>query len=177
MRIIGGALKSQLFKAPPGNHTHPMGEKPRGAIFNALGDLSGMSILDAYAGSGALSFEAVSRGATHVVALDSDKKAYRTLVENIEKLSLEHVIKATRANCSTWVKNNSDLRFDIVFADPPYYDLNPKHIEELATMVADGGLLVLSHGAFYKPAVEYKNWQLLSVKSYAAARITMYRKL
>ncbi|MCA9348746.1 RsmD family RNA methyltransferase [Candidatus Saccharibacteria bacterium] len=176
MRIIGGKLKSRIFKAPPGKRTHPMGEKPRGAIFNALGDLTGMTVLDAYAGSGALSFEAISRGASSATALDIDKKAYITLTENILLLGLEKEVHASRANCSTWVKNNQDLSYDIVFADPPYYDLNPKHIEELATAVKSEGLLVISHGAFYRPNFNEQGWQLLSHKQYANANISIYKK-
>ena len=62
MRIIAGSLGGRVFKAPSGHRTHPMSEKIRGAIFNALGDISDLTVLDAFTGSGALCFEAVSRG-------------------------------------------------------------------------------------------------------------------
>lgn len=141
-----------------------------------LGSLEGKTVLDAYAGSGALSFEAVSRGAKHVVALDIDKKAYRTLVENIESLNLEEAVKATRANCITWAKNNALVEFDVVFVDPPYYDLNPLHIDELSKRVVTGGLLVISHGEFYRPAYSEQGWQLLTQKKYAQAHISIFEK-
>lgn len=177
MRIIGGSLKSRLFTTPSGKRTHPMGEKIRGAIFNALGELEGVAVLDAYAGSGALSFEAISRGAKSVIAIDIDKKAYKTLAENVENLNLEERVKATRANCSTWVKNNSDLKFGLVFVDPPYYDVNPKHIEELSEMVEVGGAIIISHPAYYHPKLEKPKWELLSQKKYANANVSIFRKL
>jgi 16S rRNA (guanine966-N2)-methyltransferase len=59
MRIIAGELKGRNIQEPYGHRTHPMSEKVRGAVFNALGDIEGLAVLDAFAGTGALSFEAV----------------------------------------------------------------------------------------------------------------------
>jgi 16S rRNA (guanine966-N2)-methyltransferase len=100
-----------------------MSDKARGGLFNALGDLSDLSVLDAFAGSGALSFEAISRGASSAVAVDIDKSAYQAMQESISALGLEDKIKAIRANVSGWSDNNSDALFDIVIAAPPYDDL------------------------------------------------------
>ena len=60
MRVISGKFGGQLFDAPKGHRTHPMSEKVRGALFSVLGDISGLTVLDAFAGSGALSIEAIS---------------------------------------------------------------------------------------------------------------------
>lgn len=176
MRIISGLLKSRIIRAPGGNRTHPMSEKARGAIFNMLGDIEGLEILDAYAGSGSLSIEAISRGAKHAVAIDIDKKAYKTLTENIETVGLDQQIHATRANASTWAKNNDEL-FDIVFLDPPYNDISPDHIYTLAKKVKVGGLVVLSIPDHFKPRLDADIWQIVSQKSYAAANVMMIRRL
>ncbi len=154
-----------------------MSDRAKGAIFNALGDLEGVSVLDAYAGSGALAFESASRGAESVIAVDKDKKAYKVLLENTASLGLESQVKATRANISTWLKNNQQVLFDVVFADPPYYDINPDHIILLGEHVELGGLLVISHADFYRPNFSKPKWQLVSHKKYAAANISIYRKL
>jgi 16S rRNA (guanine966-N2)-methyltransferase len=87
MRIIAGRLGGRHFASPQGRRTHPMSDKMRGALFNALGDIDGLSVLDAFAGSGALAFEAVSRGAGHAVAIDVDKSAQRAIAENISTRS------------------------------------------------------------------------------------------
>jgi 16S rRNA (guanine966-N2)-methyltransferase len=82
MRVVAGSLKGRIFNEPSGHQTHPMSEKVRGALFNALGDIEGLSVLDAFAGSGALSFEAVSRGAKSVVRLIKTRPRFTKVIEN-----------------------------------------------------------------------------------------------
>src|SRR5665213_172068 len=100
MRIIAGSLGGRSFTSPRSNRTHPMSDKARGGLFNALGDIDDLTILDAFAGSGALSFEAISRGAASAVAVDIDKNAYQSIQENIVSLNLKDKVKAIRANVS-----------------------------------------------------------------------------
>jgi 16S rRNA (guanine966-N2)-methyltransferase len=144
MRIIAGQLRGRQFKSPPGHRSHPMSEKMRGALFNALGDLQDLTVLDAYGGSGALAFEAASRGASSVITIEKSVLAYRTIKKNVEALDLSDTVKATRANVSTWSDNNDDLRFDVVLADPPYDDIRTNILEKLADHLETGGLYVLS---------------------------------
>lgn len=152
-----------------------MGEKVRGAIFNALGGLEGLTVLDAYSGSGALAFESISRGASSAVAVDIEKKAYSTLSDNIELLGLASKVQAIRANNATWAKN-VDSEFDLVFLDPPYYDINPLHLDTLAGKTKLGGTLVLSFPDHYRPRFELPQWQLLSSKKYAGSNINIYSR-
>src|SRR4051812_43097697 len=98
MRIIAGTMGGRTFSSPHGHRTHPMSDKMRGALFNTLGDIGGLTILDAFAGSGALSFEAVSRGARHATAIDSDRSAQQTITENIRSLSLNKHVKLIKAS-------------------------------------------------------------------------------
>src|SRR5690606_6064291 len=102
------------------NNTHPMSEKIRGAVFNMLGDISGLTVLDAFAGSGALSFEAISRGAKSAVMIELDKKAVSTIHENIQILGLEDSASVVNRNIKGWSSNNQSLKYDIVICDPPY---------------------------------------------------------
>ena len=89
MRVIAGTLGGRNFSSPHTRRTHPMSEKARGALFNALGDIHGLSVLDAFAGSGACSIEAVSRGVqTKSMAIDIDPEAVKTIAENIRSLDL-----------------------------------------------------------------------------------------
>lgn len=175
MRIIAGSHKSRQFKAPRGNRTHPMSEKARGALFNMLGDIKGLSILDAFGGSGGVSLEAASRGAAKVICVDNDKQAYRTISENIEKLRLDEVIHATIANVSSWADNNHDQRFDIVICDPPYNDIRLNIIQKLANLVENNGLLVLSWPvAFERP--EFVGFSIEAARPYAGLLLAIYRR-
>ena len=103
MRIIAGQLKGNMFASPHGNRTHPMSDKVRGALFNALGDIEGLTVLDAFAGSGALAFEALSRGAASATLLKKDKPAQRAISENIVTLNVEKRTKLIRASANAWL--------------------------------------------------------------------------
>src|SRR5688500_6254990 len=106
MRIITGYLGGRNFNSPRGHRTHPMSDKARGALFNALGDIEGLTVLDAFAGSGALSFEAISRGAVSATAIDIDKAAYEAIQANVESLGLEDKVTVLRKNIGGWSRNN-----------------------------------------------------------------------
>jgi 16S rRNA (guanine966-N2)-methyltransferase len=145
MRIISGKYGKRIFKAPRGNRTHPMSEKARGALFNTLGDISGFRVLDSYAGSGALAFEALSRGAQSAQCVDNSKHAHKSMKETAELLGIESEIKITHANISTWSDNNVDELFNIVFVDPPYHSVRDDIIEKLTRHVETGGWLIVSY--------------------------------
>ena len=92
-----------------------MSDKIRGALFNTLGDIEDLTVLDAFTGSGALAFEALSRGASHVTALDIDASAISTVVKSAVQLGLGPDLKAIRAGAASWLQTaSSDTVFDIV---------------------------------------------------------------
>ncbi len=175
MRIIAGSLGGRTFVSPRGHRTHPMSDKIRGALFNALGELQGLTVLDAFAGSGALSFEAVSRGAERVVAIDSDKAAQRAIDENIIALKLKSQVKLVKASASAWLSTTNEF-FDLVLCDPPYDDVSVTLLIKLAERVKTGGLLVLSLPP--TAALELPAWyDLVSTKDYGDAQLVFYRRI
>lgn len=174
MRVIGGLLGSRIFEAPRGRITHPMSDRVRGALFNSLGDLTGMRVLDPYAGSGALSFEAISRGAASAVAIDNNRKAYKFLTKNVESLGLEDIVQATRANCISWSKNNPEEMFEVLLCDPPYTDVRRDVIEHLCSHILPGGIVVVSHPASEKP-LKLKSVDLIDNRNYGDAELAYYR--
>ena len=175
MRIIAGRLGGRTFDSPPGHRTHPMSEKARGAIFNALGDIKGLSVLDAFAGSGALAFEAISRGASSALAIDVDKYAYETIQANIAKLDVKERVMVMRKNISGWSRNNQDKKFDIVLADPPYDDIRPDVIERLAVHVKPDGVYVLSWPG-REAARDFPGFDIVSQKDYGDIQLVFYRR-
>ena len=76
LRVIAGVYGGRFLQSPTGNVTHPMGERIKGSLFNIIGgEIKGSVVLDAFAGSGALGIEALSRGAKFVTFIDNDKKS------------------------------------------------------------------------------------------------------
>ena len=175
MRIIAGTLGGRSLHEPHGHRTHPMSEKIRGALFNALGDIEGLTFLDAFAGSGALSFESISRGAGGVTAIDIDKKAVQAMKQSAKELGVEGKIKVTRANVSSWSDNNQDEHFDIVFAAPPYDDLQEELVRKLTKHTKVGGLYVLDLPGDRQP-LALSGLELITAKLYGDAQLAFYRK-
>ncbi len=175
MRVIAGEFKSRILKNPTGKRTHPMGEKIRGALFNAIGDIEGLVILDAFAGSGAVGIEALSRGAKRVYAVELDSDAFEVLQHNRDLITDEERLSVHRANVRSWLKNQPDLEFDIVLADPPYDAIGMKAIDACAEAVTVGGLYVLS----LPPAehIEFKGFKKIDEKRYGDAKLVFYKKL
>ena len=178
MRIIAGSLKGRRFEAPKGHRTHPMGDRIKVALFNTIAsDLPGARVLDAYAGSGALGFEAVSRGAKFVQFIEKDGAAFRRLAENTEDLSLPGTLyKLSRANCGAWADNNKDERFDVIFADPPFDQLNLSTISKLTELLSAEGLMVLSHSGREAVPTVPNGVVVVDNRMYGDAALSYYRK-
>jgi 16S rRNA (guanine966-N2)-methyltransferase len=152
-----------------------MADKIRGALFNVLGDIEGLTVLDAFAGSGGLSFEAISRGAKSAIAIDHDEPAHKTLLRNIQDLGLEQQVKTVKANAGGWSDNNSDAQFDVVLLDPPYDDVKIALLEKMASHTKLGGIVVMS----LPPKLDIilgSRFQILTSKNYGDAQLVFYRK-
>lgn len=174
MRVIAGRLGGRIFNSPHGHRTHPMSDKMRGALFNMLGDISGDTVLDAFAGSGALSYEAVSRDADSCVAIETDRNAQRTITENIASLQLDDQVKLIRANARAWLSTTQDT-FDLVLLDPPYDNLQASLLQELAARVGPGGRLVLSWPGGTEPPV-LSDLKLMTSKQYGDGSLHVYER-
>ncbi len=175
MRVIAGTLGGRIFDSPRTPRTHPMSDKARGGLFNTLGDIKGLSVLDAYGGSGAISFEAVSRGAKKVIIIDIDKDAYRTIIENIERLGIQDEIEAIRRQAGSWATGHNTLFFDIVICDPPYNDLRRDILQKVANRTTHGGLFVLSWPGKEK-APPFINFSLVKQNAYGDMQLLFYER-
>ena len=174
MRVIAGALGGRNFTSPHTARTHPMSDRMRGALFTALGDISDLQILDAFAGSGALSFEAVSRGA-RATAIEIDKNAQQTITRAIRAFGIEKRMRLIRSSANAWLKTTKELSYDIVLCDPPYQDLQLSLIERLADCVRPDGLLVVS----WPRAAElptFPHFEMIRQRAYGEGQIAFYRR-
>ena len=155
MRIIAGSLKGRRLEAPDWEGLRPTSDKLRETLFNVLAPrIGGASLLDGFAGSGAVGIEALSRGASWVTFVEQDPRAVRLVQANLDRCGVGEryaIIRARFADAAARVRGRI---FDVVFLDPPY------GAAEVATalvagapLVAHGGLLVIEH-AKRNPAPE-----------------------
>ena len=177
MRVIAGELKGQSLVAPRGWKVRPTSDRAREAIFSALGDrVGGASVLDLYAGTGALAIEALSRGAAGAVLVDRDT---RPALGNVERLGLRERVELVRSDVARWLKaaagEEGALRFDLVFVDAPYrladrvaQDLNAY----LPRLLTPGGRAVVESGAGRPLAVD--SLERLRQRRYGAADVSIY---
>ncbi len=128
MRVIAGTFRGRLIQAPTGMRTRPMLDRVRQAVFNIIGarygdpgSLPPVAVLDAFAGSGALGIEALSRGAAYCCFVEEDPTAIRTLRGNLKSLGLENQTAVMQASAlAVNVPEPPQRAFGIVFLDPPY---------------------------------------------------------
>ena len=122
MRIIGGELRGRRLNVPD-EGTRPTSDRVREAIFNMLDarlDLDDLDVLDLYAGSGALGFEALSRGAATATFVDSARRATAVISANSEALGVKAQVKVFTRPVLGFLEGAPSRRFDLVFLDPPY---------------------------------------------------------
>ena len=135
LRVIAGDVGGQTLVAPRGERTRPTAGRVKEALFAALGAdrVVGASVLDAYAGSGALAIEALSRGATRAVLVDRDVGAVDAIRRNLRSTRLVGRARVQRRNVTAFLRDPPppEAPFDLVLLDPPY-DLAPG---ELATVL------------------------------------------
>ena len=151
MRIIAGTARGRRVEAPPGKDTRPTLDRVRENLFNILQTrVRGARVLDLFAGSGALSLEALSRGAAFAVLGDRDRKAHLTEKKNIQFLGFED---RTRVILGDWRQTVGTLKaegavFDLIFLDPPYEMTDLREVTEgLLPLMAEDARVMIEHEA------------------------------
>lgn len=183
IRVVGGEFGGRMLDSPRGRGTHPMGERIRNALFNSIQqELPGAEVLDAYAGTGALGLEALSRGAAHASFIESGRVAQKIIANNIERLALdEERARLYRTRVNAWISTNPEAKFDIIFVDPPYYDFERQlsTVERLLGLLKPGALMVLSKPGKSEESVNLRDNRDVVVdvaRSYSGATLVFYRK-
>ncbi len=176
LNIISGKFGGRSINAPDGKLTHPMSSRVRGSLFNIINDeLLRSNVLDAFAGTGSLGLESLSRGANHATFIERDRLAKKILVENITTLGAGDFSTVFQIGAKTWIDKNQDKSFDIIFADPPYNDLQLSTVSYLVSLLKTNGLMVLSYpGRSELPTVQ--GVVVVDNRSYGTAALTFYRK-
>jgi 16S rRNA (guanine966-N2)-methyltransferase len=151
MRIVAGAAKGRRLRAPR-EGTRPTSERAREALFNTLGDLEGLRVLELFAGSGALGLEALSRGASTVSFVEFARPACAVLRANIAAVDLPGAQLHCASVAAFLRRDGQGGPFDLVLADPPYSYPDAELAEVLADVALDrwlapGGLVVVERSA------------------------------
>jgi 16S rRNA (guanine966-N2)-methyltransferase len=147
MRIIAGSLKGRRLTGPTGPGVRPTSDSLRETLFNILGaSVADAAVLDAFAGTGAVGLEALSRGAARVTFLEHNRRTVALLRENVARCGVENACVIVERDLSfvrTWSR-----QFDLIFLDPPY-DLEdlPAAITAASAALNSGGRLVLEHSS------------------------------
>ncbi|HYN55423.1 MAG TPA: 16S rRNA (guanine(966)-N(2))-methyltransferase RsmD [Methylotenera sp.] len=141
IRINAGEWRSRIIKFPDVTGLRPTPERVRQTVFNWLGqDLTGLTCLDLFAGTGVMGFEALSRGASSVTLVEKSTPAYRALIENKQLLKAEHA-QVLHQDVMQFIQSNT-CKFNLIFLDPPYHqDWLPKVLPLLSTHLASDGLI------------------------------------
>jgi 16S rRNA (guanine966-N2)-methyltransferase len=195
LRIVSGSFRGKTLAAPKGQATRPTSDRARQAVFNILEHAAwskgvrDLRVIDLFAGSGALGFEALSRGAAFCLFVETDEAARGAIRQNVEGLdpngALFGVTRVHRRDATDLgVRPASDgPAFDLAFLDPPYAKSPPytKNLGEQALArlaaggwLAPGAVVVFERGAG-EPDVAVDGFEVLDVRDYGAARVHFLR--
>lgn len=182
LRVIAGTLRGRTLKAPAGMTTRPTTDRVRESLMSSLssllGGFDGAYILDAFAGSGALGIESISRGAAYVCAFERDARTFATLRENAQLVDAGR-LKLIRGDITS-VRPVTTRPFDLVFLDPPYA-MNPEEVFRLIDSWEESGLLsdevVISYEHARKDEAQVselfqvQGWEIHAIKNYGETQI------
>lgn len=176
-RIVAGRAGGRRLKVPASG-TRPTSERVREALFSSLDsriDLEGAAVLDLYAGSGALGLEALSRGAEHVLLVESDAKAAAVVKQNVATVGLAGAVVRT-ASVASVVGGTAEREYDVVLADPPYAVTEQAVTAALEALVANGwvgeGSIVVVERSSRSPETSWPDGMRAErVKRYGETRI------
>ena len=177
MHIIAGERRGAQLYAPRGMETRPTQAKVKESLFSMIqGYVPDACVLDLFAGSGSLSLEALSRGASSAVMVDMDREAQTCIRRNIEKLRYQEKTLLLKADWRQALAQLGGRKFDLVFLDPPYRMIE---LREYCGVMADAGLLseeammVLEHRTGVEPDLDDR-FVLYKQRAYGDTEIHFY---
>lgn len=177
MRITGGTAKGRTVPSPEGLAVRPTGSKIRQAFFNILQNkVASCDFLDLFAGSGLMGLEALSRGANSLIAVEADRQMARSLEDTLKMFGFDGEVV-----CGDYrhvVTTLPPLKFDIVFADPPYKTNYPNGVVEMIdsqALLKDDGVLAIEHARDFRFAAPKGVLELYDCRHYGQTAISFFR--
>jgi 16S rRNA (guanine966-N2)-methyltransferase len=179
LRIIAGRWRSRKLSFPGQENLRPTPDRVRETLFNWLqADVAGARCLDLFAGSGALGYEAASRGAVEVVMVEQNRAAASALAQNTELLAAD-TIEIVLAEALTWLAHETGRVFDVVFLDPPYEaGLLAECCKTLESgqSLAENAKIYVEHAAGDDALVVPDNWVCLKDKRAGQVAYKLFRR-
>jgi len=178
MRIIAGSARGRIFDAPQGRDTRPTLDRVRENVFNILQmKVRGARVLDLFSGSGAMAFEAISRGADFAVLVDLDRAAHAVERQNAAKLRMEEQCRILNCDWQMAVRQLAAAgeKFRVVFLDPPYamHDMTGV-LSALRPLLEEDAVILLEHEAKTFPATP-DGFDLYDSRKYGIAGVSFFR--
>lgn len=182
MRVIAGRLRGKKLISPEDYRVRPTLDRVREAVFSMIAfEVPEAKVLDLFGGTGAMSIEALSRGASHAVVIDKDPMSIELITKNVKLCGLEGKTRIIREDYTLFLTKNHKTgnKFDIIFVDPPY------HGEMLATVLteidesdvlSETGYVILETDRGVQSAEDTQNLIKTKEKVYSKSKICIYRR-
>ncbi len=177
MRVITGTARGRVLKTLSGDATRPTTGKVKEAIFSSIQfELEGRRVLDLFAGSGGMGIEALSRGASHSVFIDSNPAAVTVIKENLQTTGFVHNSVVLCRKGEEFLLTCKE-EFDVVFLDPPYgLECIPNLLPLLLPHLSPYGVVVCEHASPSALPEEFGEFKAGKTKKYGTIAVTIYRK-
>ncbi len=176
VRLIAGKFGGRSIEGSDSDRTHPMSERIRNALFNIIGQkVVDARVLDAFAGSGSIGLEALSRGARQLTLIERDRIAIKNIEKNIVDLGVANSTTLIKTSVENWLSTSENESYDIIVADPPYYDPQLSTVMKLAGLLKSDGLMVISYPG-RREAPTANGIVVVDNRSYGTAALAFYRK-
>lgn len=179
MRVIAGTARSVPLRSRDGLDTRPTGDRVKVAIFNIVQfDVPGSRVLDLFGGSGQMAIEALSRGASGAVIVDSSPEAMEIIRENLNRTKLAPLARTVRADYLDYL-NACRERFDLIFLDPPYRE---KFLENALKRISEidilkyGGIIICEKPAGKTLEAAYGDIRRTKDYRYGKTEISLFRR-
>ena len=180
LRIAGGQFRGRIIQTPEGDKTRPTSGMVREAVFSMLQrEIPGANVLDVFCGSGAMTIEAMSRGARHGVMIDFAAPAVTVARNNVKMLSLEDKTEIYQNDYARALQllAKAERTFDVVFMDPPYaLGYYERALMLCVPLMSESSLAVLEHDSANPLPERFSGCVLYKRKKYGKRAISVYRK-
>lgn len=181
MRIIAGKFGGRRLKAFKADHIRPTTDRVKETLFNIIQSyIPGARVLDLYAGTGSLGFEALSRGAVQVIAVEMNRKSQNIMRENKEMLNLGSEYEIHADDVFKFLKQFHEEPFDVIFVDPPFTK-SIAHISmetlAMSEAMADESIVAIESSSQERIDDEYKGLELLERKAFGDKSLSLFRKV